>query len=204
MLKTTIIQSKVAAKTSIASKIKALKFCKPFLYFRVGAVRVVTFVFGVSIFLERKVFYARAPHPEAPLTYPQIFKSVNPDHVVVANGEEDNVFRPGMTYAARWSLAEEAFVGKSESVLYTADVQPGTYVFALSPDPSVAGGDGDLRVRAGAMPGTDQTYKCKSYVGNTNERCKLTVTSPQRIYMTVTGDAAGVQSHFLLRAFTPL
>ncbi len=143
-------------------------------------------------------------HFEAPQTYPQIFKGVNPDHVVVAMGEEDNVFHPGAGYAPRWSQAEEGFVGKYESVLYTADVQPGTYVFALSPNPAFAGGDGDLRVRAGAMPTTDLTYKCKSYVGNSNERCKLTVTSPQKIYFTVTGDAAGVQSHFLLRAFTPL
>ncbi|MGZ6142197.1 MAG: hypothetical protein ACXWLM_02610 [Myxococcales bacterium] len=141
-------------------------------------------------------------HPEAPKTYPQIFHDVNPDHVVVANGEEDNVFHPGVAYAPRFSLAEEGFVGKRESVLYTADVQPGTYVFALSPDPSMAGGDGDLRVRAGAMPTTDLTYKCKSYVGNTNERCKLTVSSPQKIYMTVTGDKDGVQSHFFLRAFS--
>jgi hypothetical protein len=143
-------------------------------------------------------------HPEAPLTYAQIFKSVNPDHVIVATGEEDNVFHPGLSYAPKFSLGEEGFVGKSESVLYTADVQPGTYVFALSPDPSIAGGDGDLRVRAGAMPTTDQTYKCKSYVGNTNERCKLTLTAPSKLYMTVTGDATGVQSHFLLRAFNPL
>ena len=143
-------------------------------------------------------------HPEAPQTYPQIFKQVNPDHVIVANGEEDNVFRPGMSYTPRFSLSEEGFVGKSESVLYTQDVQPGTYVFALSPDPSIAGGDGDLRVRAGAMPTPDQTYKCKSYVGNTNERCRITVTSPTKFYMTVTGDATGVQSHFLLRAFNPL
>jgi hypothetical protein len=143
-------------------------------------------------------------HPEAPLTYPQIFKGVNPDHVVVATGEEDNVFRPGMQYTPRWhALSEEGFVGKSESVLYTTDVlQPGTYVFATSPDPSIAGGDADLRVRAGAMPTTDQTYKCKSYIGNSNERCKLTLTTPQKIYLTVTGDALGVQSHFLLRGFS--
>jgi hypothetical protein len=142
-------------------------------------------------------------HPEAPLTYPQIFRQVDPSQVVVANGEEDNVFRPGMAYAPKFSLAEEGFLGKGESVLYTQDVQPGTYVFALSPDPSVAGGDGDLRVRAGAMPTPDLAYKCKSYFGNTNERCKITITSPTKMYMTVTGDAIGVQSHFLLRAFIP-
>ena len=146
-------------------------------------------------------------HPEAPRTYPQIFRNVNPDHVVVANGEEDNVFHPGMAIAPRWSTAEEGFVGKRESVLYTSDLlQAGTYVFQLSPDPSIAGGDADLRVRPGAMPtpAPDLTWKCKSYVGNSNERCKLTLSSPQRVYMTVTGDALGIQSHFLLRAFASL
>ena len=141
-------------------------------------------------------------HPETPATYPQIFHGVNPDHVVVVNGEEDNAFRPGTPIAPRFLRAEEGFVGKSESVLYTADLAAGTYVFATSPDPSIAGGDADLRVRAGAMPGTDQTYKCKSYVGNSNERCKLTLAAPAKVYMTVTGDATGVQSHFLLRAFS--
>ena len=143
-------------------------------------------------------------HPEAPLSYQAIFKQVDPSQVIVVNGEEDNVFRPGVAYAAKLAHSEEGFVGKGESVLYTQDVQAGTYVFALSPDPSIAGGDADLRVRAGAMPTTDQTYKCKSYVGNSNERCKITVTAPTKFYMTVTGDATGVQSHFLLRAFNPL
>src|SRR5205807_6234487 len=70
-------------------------------------------------------------HPEAPKTYPQIFRGVNPDHVVVASGEEDNVFRPGTPYTPRWQLGEEGFVGKYESVLYTTDVLPaGTYVFS--------------------------------------------------------------------------
>ncbi|HUJ24769.1 MAG TPA: hypothetical protein VLW85_02045 [Myxococcales bacterium] len=142
-------------------------------------------------------------HPESPMTYPQIFHSADPSQVVVVNGEEDNVFHPGMSVAPRWSLAEEGFVGKAESVLYTTDVLPaGSYVFQLSPDPSIAGGDSDLRGRAGAMPTTDLTYKCKSYVGNSNERCKLTLASAQKVYLTVTGDAAGVQSHFLLRAFS--
>jgi hypothetical protein len=54
------------------------------------------------------------------------------------------------------------------------------------------------------MPTPDLTYKCRSYVGNTNERCKLTISAPAKIYATVTGDATGTDSHFLLRAFTPL
>ena len=142
-------------------------------------------------------------HPETPLTYPQIFKGVNPAHVVVVTGEEDNVFTRATAILPRWhAVNEEAFVGKGESVLYTADLAAGTYVFATTPDPSIAGGDADLRVRAGAMPTQDQTYKCQSYVGNSNERCKLTLAAPARVHVTVTGDAAGTQSHFILKGWS--
>ena len=90
-------------------------------------------------------------HPEAPQTYTQILHQIDPAHVVVVTGEEDNLFRPGMSVAPRWNaLAEEGFVGKSESVQYTVDLAAETYVFATTPDPSMPGGDADLRVRAGA------------------------------------------------------
>jgi hypothetical protein len=125
--------------------------------------------------------------------------------VVVATGEEDNVFTPGLR-AAAWPTAnlitDAGFVGKSESVLYTSDVLPaGKYVFELLPDAAFAGGDADLRVRAGVAPDLTQTYKCKSYVGNSNERCVLSLAAPAKVFMSVTGDATGVQSHFELRAF---
>ena len=140
-----------------------------------------------------------------PRTYPAIFKDISTDHVVVATGEEDNVFTPGMR-AAAWPTAttptEAGFVGKSESVLYTSDVLPaGKYVFELLPDAAFAGGDADLRVRAGAAPDLTQTWKCKSYTGNSNERCVLSLAAPAKVFMSVTGDALGVQSHFELRAF---
>ena len=97
---------------------------------------------------------------------------------------------------------EVAFVGKSESVLYTSDLLPaGKYVFTLLADAALPGGDADLRVRAGAAPDLTQTWKCKSYVGNSNERCVLQLAAPAKIFMSVTGDAPGVQSHFELRAF---
>ena len=140
-----------------------------------------------------------------PRTYPAIFRDVSADHVVVATGEEDNVFVPGMQSKA-WPLAapitEAGFVGKSESVLYTSELLPaGKYVFTLLPDAAFPGGDADLRVRAGAAPDLTQTWKCRSYVGNSNERCVLQLAAPAKVFMSVTGDAAGVQSHFELRAF---
>lgn len=139
-------------------------------------------------------------HPEAPQTYPAIFRGVNPDHVVVATGEEDNVFQPGTPLAPRWHApAEEGFLAKGESVAYSTDVlQPGSYVFAMTGDPAVPGGDADLHLKVGA----GAAVKCPSYVGNSNERCKVTLTAPAKVAMTVTGAAAGTESHFILRGFS--
>jgi hypothetical protein len=141
-----------------------------------------------------------------PKTYQAIMQNISPDHVVMATNEEDNVYTPGMSAAAWPSAAgvitEVGFVGKSESVLYTSDLLPaGKYVFELVPEGAFPGGDGDLRVRAGAAPDTTQTYKCKSYIANSNERCAMTLAAPTKVFMSVTGDAAGVQSHFELRVF---
>ena len=139
-------------------------------------------------------------HPEAPQTYPAIFRGVNPDHVVVATGEEDNVFQPGLSTTPRWHApSEEGFVAKAESVAYsTGTLQPGNYVFVMTGDPSIAGGDADLRIKVGA----GAVVKCPSYVGNSNERCKVSLAAPAKVAITVTGDAAGVESHFLLKAFS--
>jgi hypothetical protein len=139
-------------------------------------------------------------HPEAPQTYPAIFRGVNPDHVVVATGEEDNVFQPGTRVSPQWhALSEEGFVAHNESVAYSAGVlQPGNYVFAMTGNPAVAGGDADLHIQVG----TAARVKCPSYVGNSNERCKVSLTAPAKVALTVTGAAAGVESHFMLDGFS--
>ena len=140
-----------------------------------------------------------------PRTYPAIFRDVSADHVVVATGEEDNVYTPGL-HTPAWPnatpITELGFVAKRETVLYTSPVLPaGKYVFTLLPDAAFPGGDADLRVRAGAAPDLTQTWKCPSYVANSNERCVLKLAAPAKVFMSVTGDALGVQSHFELRAF---
>ncbi len=142
-------------------------------------------------------------HPESPKTYPAIFQGISADHVVVAMGEEDNVFQPGTPLSPRFSnLHETGFVGYAESVVYTTELLPaGTYSFQLTADPAFPGGDGDLRVRAGAAPIPGPTYKCKSYIGNTNEKCTLTLSAPAKVYLSVTGDKQAMQSHYDLRAW---
>ena len=142
-------------------------------------------------------------NPEVPKSYPAIFHEVSADHVVVAMGEEDNVFRPGTPLTPRFSkLHENGFVGYGESVVYTTDLLPaGSYSFQLTADWAFPSGDGDLRVRAGSAPLPGPTYKCKSYVGNTNEKCTLKLTAPSKVFLSVTGDKQGAQSHFDLRGF---
>jgi len=142
-------------------------------------------------------------HDEAPKSYPAIFKDVAKDHVVVAQGEEDNAYLPGSTLGPKWTnLEETGFVGKSESVTYTTDVLPaGTYSFQLTPDPAFAGGDADLRVKAGSLPPLTAEFKCKSYIGNSNEKCTLKLAAPAKVYLSVTGDKIGVQSRFVLHGW---
>ena len=102
----------------------------------------------------------------------------------------------------RSALSEVGFVGKSESVLFTTDVLPaGTYSFQLTPDAAYAGGDADLRVRAGSAPALTAEFKCKSYVGNSNEKCTLRLAAPSKVFLSVTGDKIGVQSHFVLHGW---
>lgn len=143
-------------------------------------------------------------HPEAPATYSRIFNEISPDHVVVVSGEEDNAFGPSTRLAPIWSApTETAFVAKSESVLYTTDLLPaGTYAFQMTADQPFAGGDADLRLRPGAAPPLTAQFKCKSYLGNSNEKCILKLTAPAKVFLTVTGDAAGVESHFVLKGFS--
>jgi len=141
-------------------------------------------------------------HPEAPKSYQAIFRETAQSHVVVAQGEEDNAFAPGLLLAPRWNaLRETGFVGKAETVQYTVDLAAGTYSFQLMPDAAFAGGDADLRVRAGSAPPLTAEFKCKSYVYNSNEKCTMKLAAPARVYMTVTGDKLGVQSRYVLRAW---
>jgi hypothetical protein len=139
----------------------------------------------------------------SPTTYQNIFHNMDRVQVVVVTGEEDNVFTPWLDLGISWNgMEEKGAVGKYETVTYQTDVlQPGKYVFTTTPDPRNSGGDADLRVRVGAPPTITSTYKCPSYQYNTNEECIVTVTSPAAVYIAVTGDATGVQSPYILRAW---
>ena len=152
-------------------------------------------------------FLRALAHPEAPQTYQQIFHAISPDHVVVVMNEEDNVFTPDMSVEPRWgAFSETGFLGNGEGVAYSTDVLPaGTYAFQMTADQPFPGGDADLRIRAGASPpagAAGAPYKCRSYIGNTNERCVVKLAAPAKVYATVLGAKAGVSSHYVLKGFS--
>lgn len=138
----------------------------------------------------------------SPKTYESIFRGVDRAQRIVVTGEEDNAFTPSLAVLPSWGFSQEGAVRKGETVTYQTDVlAAGTYVFTLMPDPAIAGGDADLRVRVGAPPTITPDFKCPSYVANSNERCVVTLTTPSRVHVAVTGDSSRMASPFELRAF---
>jgi hypothetical protein len=138
-----------------------------------------------------------------PQTYAQILSQIDDIQIAVLTGEEDNVFWSGYDPDATWNGFDAyGAVGKSQTASYQTEVlQPGKYVFTTLPDPMLPGGDADLRVRVGAAPTITSTYKCPSYKANSNELCSVTITTPQKVYMAVTGDKTGVSSAYYVRAW---
>jgi hypothetical protein len=138
-----------------------------------------------------------------PLAYQPIFHNMDRAQVVVVTGEDDNIFTPDYDPEISWNGMEETgAVAKYQTISYQTDVlEAGQYVFTTTPDPSSSGGDADLRIRVGAPPTITSTYKCKSYVANSNERCVVNLTAPGKIYIAVTGDATGVSSKYILRGW---
>jgi hypothetical protein len=132
--------------------------------------------------------------PSQPKSWGSIFANVDPSQVAVVTGEEDNVFTPSYNPGAMWNgFAAKGQVGYKQTLSWTTEtLAPGTYVFASTPETSSSSGDADLRVRVGAAPTLTATYKCKSYVANSNELCKLTLTAPANVYLSVTGDSTAV------------
>src|SRR5262249_35496936 len=140
----------------------------------------------------------------APKTYEAIFSGVDSEQIVTVQGEEDNVFQPSVAVLPRLHFDQTGAVRKAETATFETDVLPaGKYVFSLLPDPAIAGGDADLRVRVGAAPTITPDFKCPSFVANSNERCLLTLTAPASVYIAVTGDSSAMASPFELRAFSP-
>ena len=130
--------------------------------------------------------------PTQPKSWGAIFRDVDPSQVAVVTGEEDNEFTPSYDPGPLWNgFDADGVVGYKQTRSWTTELlQPGTYVFASTPEPSNSRGDADLRVRVGAPPTITSTYKCRSYVANSDERCTVKLTAPARVYLAVTGDSS--------------
>lgn len=138
-------------------------------------------------------------NPDQPKSYIRMFQDVDPVQVVVATGEEDNVFHQGFDPGTDWAgFAARGEVGYAQTLSFrTETLPPGRYTFHMTADPTLPNGDADLRIRVGAPPTITSTYRCKSYLYNSNERCTVTLTTPAQIYMTATGDVQR-QSRFFV------
>jgi hypothetical protein len=138
-----------------------------------------------------------------PKTYESIFKGIDEAQVVVVTGETDNVFTPSYVAPEGWDGLELAgAVGYKETKSYSTDVlAAGTYVFEMTPEVTLPGGDADLHLRVGSAPTQTSTYKCPSYKYNSNERCFVTLSAPAQVFFTATGDKKNVSSSYLVRAF---
>jgi hypothetical protein len=139
-------------------------------------------------------------NPSAPKSYGAIFRDIASVQVVVGTGEEDNVFNSSKTIKAAVFGADGA-VGKGETVPYEVTLPAGRYTFTMTPDGSAPGGDADLYVRVGAAPTAVSTYKCQSYIYNSNERCTVNLATPSKVYMLARGDKLGVSSKYRVDAF---
>ncbi len=132
---------------------------------------------------------------DAPMTYEQMFSSVDRAQVVLVTGEEDNVFTPGMAIGpvaggGGFAMEEGGSVAKGEQQRFeTPEVPAGKYVVTLDHDAALPGGDADLYVKAGAPP-TLSAWDCRPYAGGSKEQCFVTLAAPAKIHAMVVGYAA--------------
>ncbi len=135
---------------------------------------------------------------EAPSTYEQMFRQVDPAQIVVSTGEEDNVYYPGYG-GGGGGEPPPAFEGyEADGVVSRGDewryetplLRAGTYEFRLR-----GNGDADLYVKAGARP-TLSTWDCRPYGSDSNEACSITVSAPIKIGVMVHGYAASSSFNF--------
>jgi hypothetical protein len=136
---------------------------------------------------------------DAPLTYDQIFQSVDRSQVVLVTGEEDNVFQPGNPPPppppGNWNgMDESGSVARGEEKRFqTPSLPAGTYQFQID-----GTGDADLYVRRGSAP-TTASWDCRPYTGSSRESCTVTLSDPAEVHVMVRGYAAASTFHLVGR-----
>jgi len=131
---------------------------------------------------------------DAPLTYEQMFASVDRAQIITVTGEEDNVYYPGYQlggFVPGFVQREAGSVDTGQELAYeTKEVPAGKYTVTLSHDAAHPGGDVDLYVKVGQAP-TATVYDCRPYLGGSAETCVVTLTAPAKIFVSVKGYTTG-------------
>ncbi len=127
-----------------------------------------------------------------PASWRQVVGGFDDVQVASVTYEENNVFTPDYDEPAWNGFAwpkdkREVALGKIVEA-ETEELPAGDYEFVMAPNAGYPGGDADLYLRAGSKPVVASTWKCKSYGANSNERCAITLTTPQKIHLLVRGD----------------
>ena len=127
-----------------------------------------------------------------PVTFEQMFRSVDDFQVVLVSGEEDNEFVPGGgngTVIDNWQgLTSSGTADRNQEFRFQipgADqrLAAGTYTFEMT-----GTDDADLYVRVGSAP-TTSSYDCRPYLGGSNETCVVDLSSPAAVHVMVRGYA---------------
>jgi hypothetical protein len=132
----------------------------------------------------------------APRTYEQIFREVDPSQVVMVLGEEDNTFVPAAGGETALPIRVQSSVTKNEQKRLITQLAAGSYVVTLAHDPAAPGGDADLYVRIGAEP-TATTYDCRPYKSGSDETCEVTLAAPAQLFTVVRGYASQSSAYIL-------
>lgn len=125
-----------------------------------------------------------------PLTYEQIFRSVDRSQVILVSGEQDNEFQPGGSgggdVVTDWEgLSASGTVARSaEERFETPRLAAGRYRFDIT-----GTGDADLYVRIGSAP-TTSSFDCRPYKTGSTETCVVELTAPAPIHVMVRGWAS--------------
>jgi hypothetical protein len=121
-----------------------------------------------------------------PLSYEQIFRSIDSSQVIVVSGEQDNVFVPGGGGGGGeldWAgMTQQNTVTRNQELRFeTPKLAPGKYKFVMT-----GSSDADLYVRIGQAP-TEQLYDCRPFLTGSNETCNVDLGTAAPLHVMVRG-----------------
>ncbi len=124
----------------------------------------------------------------SPKTFESMFRGIDDSQVVLVSGEEDNTFVPGGSTGegeGDWEgMTENDSVTRGSSNSYETPVlAAGVYEVAMT-----GTGDADLYVKIGQQPSRTD-YDCRPYKNGSKETCRVELSGPAIIHVTILGYA---------------